>query len=90
MPFVWAYAYPPTSGMSPRTLLDAGTAWVGRSMSVVLGYARCSTDAQDLTAQRERLAAHGADPDRPGRCQQGAPRGQRDCVVSSRIPSSGR
>jgi DNA invertase Pin-like site-specific DNA recombinase len=30
----------------------------------VVGYARCSTDKQDLTAQREQLAALGIPPDR--------------------------
>jgi len=29
-----------------------------------VGYARCSTDAQDLTAQRETLLALGVEPDR--------------------------
>ncbi|MBS9536225.1 recombinase family protein [Mycobacterium sp. M1] len=31
---------------------------------VVIGYARCSTDAQDLTAQRQRLAELGVAEDR--------------------------
>ena len=30
----------------------------------LIGYARCSTDEQDLTAQRETLRALGVDPDR--------------------------
>ncbi len=32
--------------------------------SKLIGYARCSTDAQDLTAQREALTALGVQPDR--------------------------
>lgn len=32
--------------------------------SVLIGYARCSTDARDLTAQREALTALGVQPDR--------------------------
>lgn len=32
--------------------------------AVLIGYARCSTDEQDLTAQRDRLAELGVDPDR--------------------------
>ena len=31
---------------------------------MLIGYARCSTDAQDLTAQREALTALGVQPDR--------------------------
>ena len=31
---------------------------------MLIGYARCSTDAQDLTAQREALTAFGVQPDR--------------------------
>ena len=31
---------------------------------MLIGYARCSTDAQDLTAQREALTALGVKPDR--------------------------
>ena len=31
---------------------------------MLIGYARCSTDAQDLTAQCEALTALGAPPDR--------------------------
>ena len=30
----------------------------------LVGYARCSTDEQDLTAQRQRLAELGVDADR--------------------------
>ena len=30
----------------------------------LIGYARCSTDEQDLTAQRQALHAHGVPPDR--------------------------
>jgi len=32
--------------------------------ALLIGYARVSTDAQDLTAQRERLLALGVDPGR--------------------------
>ena len=32
--------------------------------ALLIGYARCSTDEQDLTAQREGLAALGVTPDR--------------------------
>ncbi len=31
---------------------------------MLVGYARCSTDAQDLTAQRDALAALGVKPNR--------------------------
>lgn len=31
---------------------------------MIVGYARCSTEQQDLTAQRQQLVALGADPDR--------------------------
>ena len=31
---------------------------------MLIGYARCSTDAQDLTAQHEALTALGVQPDR--------------------------
>ncbi|MGH3504866.1 MAG: recombinase family protein [Nocardioidaceae bacterium] len=31
---------------------------------LLIGYARCSTDAQDLTAQRDALAALGVPPAR--------------------------
>jgi DNA invertase Pin-like site-specific DNA recombinase len=31
---------------------------------MLVGYARCSTDAQDLTAQRDALTAHGVKPNR--------------------------
>lgn len=31
---------------------------------MIVGYARCSTDAQDLTAQRQQLVALGVPPDR--------------------------
>jgi len=31
---------------------------------LLLGYARCSTDTQDLTAQRQALTALGIDPAR--------------------------
>ena len=32
--------------------------------ALLIGYARCSTDQQDLTAQRDGLAALGVDIDR--------------------------
>ena len=32
--------------------------------ALLIGYARCSTDEQDLTVQREGLAALGVTPDR--------------------------
>ncbi|MCY7287579.1 MAG: recombinase family protein, partial [Cryobacterium sp.] len=32
--------------------------------ALLVGYARCSTDAQDLTAQRDGLATMGVAPDR--------------------------
>ena len=32
--------------------------------NTLIGYARCSTDEQDLTAQRETLLALGVPPDR--------------------------
>lgn len=32
--------------------------------SILIGYARCSTDAQDLTAQRDALTALGVQPAR--------------------------
>ena len=32
--------------------------------NVRIGYARCSTDKQDLTAQREALIGLGVDPER--------------------------
>lgn len=32
---------------------------------MIIGYARCSTDAQDLTAQRQQLAVLGAAPAGP-------------------------
>jgi len=32
--------------------------------ALLVGYARCSTDAQDLTAQRDGLATMGVSPDR--------------------------
>ncbi len=32
--------------------------------ALLLGYARCATDQQDLTAQRDGLAALGVTPDR--------------------------
>jgi hypothetical protein len=31
---------------------------------MLIGYARCSTDAQDLTAQRDALTGLGVQPDR--------------------------
>jgi len=31
---------------------------------LLIGYARCSTDAQDLTAQRDALATLGVEPER--------------------------
>jgi DNA invertase Pin-like site-specific DNA recombinase len=31
----------------------------------LIGYARCSTDAQDLTAQRDRLRELGVPEERP-------------------------
>jgi DNA invertase Pin-like site-specific DNA recombinase len=31
---------------------------------MLIGYARCSTDAQDLTAQRDALTVLGVQPDR--------------------------
>ncbi len=33
-------------------------------VGTLVGYARCSTDEQDLTAQRQRLAELGVDADR--------------------------
>jgi DNA invertase Pin-like site-specific DNA recombinase len=33
-------------------------------MGTLIGYARCSTDGQDLTAQREQLSGLGVAPDR--------------------------
>lgn len=43
----------------------SSTATVARPVaSVLIGYASCSTDAQDLTAQRETLTALGVQPDR--------------------------
>lgn len=32
--------------------------------ALLIGYARCPTDAQDLTAQRDGLAALGVEPKR--------------------------
>ncbi len=32
--------------------------------ALLVGYARCSTDQQDLTAQRDALLAIGVEPDR--------------------------
>ncbi len=41
----------------------------------LIGYARCSTDAQDLTAQRDRLRELGVPEERAYlRCSQGKPR----------------
>lgn len=41
-----------------------GYPYTHRMTSTLIGYARCSTDKQDLTAQRDRLAELGVAPDR--------------------------
>src|SRR4051812_14708496 len=52
----------------PESLTSRGaagpTSWRCAMSALLVGYARCSTDQQDLTAQRDSLAALGVDPER--------------------------
>ena len=38
--------------------------WRCAMSALLIGYARCSTDQQDLTAQRDALLAMGVEPER--------------------------
>ena len=51
----------PATGAASRR---SGQAREVRLAALLIGYARCSTDEQDLTVQREGLAALGVTPDR--------------------------
>ena len=47
-----------------RTTATGGFATQGERLGLLIGYARCSTDSQDLTAQRDALAGLGVAEDR--------------------------
>ncbi len=47
-----------------RTTATGGSATQGERLGLLIGYARCSTDSQDLTAQRDALAGLGVAEDR--------------------------
>ena len=50
---------------SSASCVPAGpTAWRCAMSALLVGYARCSTDQQDLTAQRDALSGLGVEVDR--------------------------
>ena len=68
----WTIVYPTSAGLRPRTarqqdldrLADRPEPISPRVAAVLIGYARCSTDKQDLTAQRHMLHQLGVRDER--------------------------